>query len=156
MTVSELTPLVQWLSRVPPSGWAQLQRLHYSEEPLHVAHSPRFTIMPLSSMPTHFKTWEPYPNELTRKRFVDAGYDVDGYRVRFDLVAGYIEPDLPSGKAPTIFAAAKTGSGHFVESIGNVMTHVDSYCIGKWCFYNKAFHFQEEGDALMTNAYVYS
>lgn len=154
MTTPEIAPLAAWLSTVKPNDWKAIQRLHYGSEPVFAGSKPRFAIWPLSSLEVQHKERREYPNELSRKRFVDARYDEAGYRVRFDIVAAYREE---AEDAPIIlFGAAKTGSGHFVETIDNVMEYVDSYCMGKWCFYNKAFHFQEEGDALMTHAYVFS
>lgn len=156
MTAPEIMPLAAWLTTVKPDQWKHIQRLHYSGEPFNVnSGTPEFMIYPLSSINYVADLHRPsYPNELSRKRFVDARYDEAGYRVRFDLVAAYraLEDDAPY----ILFAAAKTGAGHFVETIANLMDYVDAYCTGKWCFYNKAFHFQDEGDALMTNAYVYS
>lgn len=159
MSAPEITPLIEWLgNKVPPDQWSSLKKLHYQEEPFYVvsyyAPKPSFSIWPLSSIPIEHKERKgEHKNEISRKRFVDAGYDLPGYRVRFDLVAAYVEEMTT---AYVMFAAAKTGTGFFCETLDRVSEYVDSYCMGKWCFYNKAFHFQEEGDALMTNAYVYS
>lgn len=161
MTAQEIVPLAAWLNTVRPNEWKKLQGLHYSSEPFHVpfavGSSPGFMIWPLSSLPLEQKERPIYQNEISRKRFVDSGYDLAGWRVRFDIVAAHFEIRTDGTEAPYImFAAARTGSGCFCETMARVMEYVDSYSMGKWCFYNKAFHFQEEGDALMTNAYVYS
>lgn len=124
--------------------------IHHGTIPLECGP---FTIFPLSILPEEFKRRAPAEKELSRSDFIDRKLDEPGWRVRIDLMAGYVHQDA---EEIHMFVAAETPNGNFVETMEEVVKVVDENCVGKWCFHNKAFWFENETDALLINAYVFS
>ncbi len=151
MTAEVIHPLAAWLTALNKRDWKRLRgAIHHGDTPLNGAG---FTVFPLGMLTNEFKRRPLTERQLHWQDFIDKDFGVEGYRVRIDLVAGYL---ADGDEIVHMFVAAETPWGHFVETMDEVEKIINETCIGQWCFHNKAFWFENQADALLINAYVFS